>query len=127
MIRRLYEMVRFPPPYDGAILSGRIDGIAYLLGWAATFAHLTLWVFVLLLGLDKPWRTISTVASILATLFLLTIVIFIHRRMGERRKLHRAVIWQWWLGPWDPIGRLVWLPVRLPEAARALVKGVPAD
>jgi hypothetical protein len=127
VIRRLYEMVRFPPPYDGAILSGRIDGIAYLLGWAATFAHLTLWVFVLLLGLDKPWRTISTVASILATLFLLTIVIFIHRRMGERRKLHRAVIWQWWLGPWDPIGRLVWLPVRLPEAARALVKGVPAD
>jgi hypothetical protein len=47
--------------------------------------------------------------------------------MGERRKLHRAVIWQWWLGPWDPIGRLVWLPVRLPEAAWALVKGVPAD
>ena len=127
MIRRLYEMVRFPPPYDGPILSGRIDGIAYLLGWAATFAHLTLWVFVLLLGLDKPWRTISTVASILATLFLLTIVIFIHRRMGERRKLHRAAIWHWWLGPWDRVGRLVWLPVRLPEAARALVKGVPAD
>ena len=126
MIRRLYEMVRFPPPYDGPILSGRIDGIAYLLGWAATFAHLTLWVFVLLLGLDKPWPTISTAASILATLLLLTIVIFIHRRMGERRKLHRSVIWHWWLGPWDPVGRLVWLPVRLPEAGRALMKGVPA-
>ena len=119
-------MVRLPPPYGGPILSGRIDGFAYLLGWIATFAHLTLWVIVLLLGLDKPWRTISTLASILATLLLLTIVILIHRRMGERRKLHRAVVWQWWLGPWDPVGRLVWLPVRLPEAARALVKGVPA-
>ena len=42
VIRRLYEIVRFPPPYDGPILSGRIDGLAYLLGWTATFAHLTL-------------------------------------------------------------------------------------
>jgi hypothetical protein len=127
VIRRLYETVRFPPPYNGPILSGRIDGFAYLLGWTATFAHLTLWVFVLLLGLDKPWRTISTLASILATLLLLTIVILIHQRMGESRTLPRSVVWQWWLGPWDPVGRLVWLPVRLAEAARALVRGVPTD
>jgi hypothetical protein len=113
VIRRLWDWVRWPPPYDGPILSGRIDGFAYLLGWTATFAHLTLWVFVLLLGLD--------------TLLLLTIVIVIHRRVGERHKLPRTVVWQWWLGPWDPVGRLVWLPVRLPEAARALVRGVPGD
>jgi hypothetical protein len=125
VIRRLYEMVRFPPPYEGPILSGRIDGFAYLLGWTATFAHLTLWLFVLLLGLDKPWPTFATLASIVATLLLLTIVILIHRRMGERRKLSRAVVWQWWLGPWDPVGRLVWLPVRLPEATRALLQGGP--
>jgi hypothetical protein len=122
VIRRLYETVRFPPPYDGPILSGRIDGFAYLLGWAATFAHLTLWVFVLVLGLDKPWRMISTLASIVATLLLLTIVIVIHRRTGQTRSLPRSVVWQWWLGPWDPVGRLVWLPVRLPEAVRALVR-----
>ena len=46
---------------------------------------------------------------------------------GEHNKLPRTVVWQWWLGPWDPVGRLVWLPVRLPEAARALVRGVPGD
>jgi hypothetical protein len=84
-------------------------------------------LFVLLLGLDKPWPTFATLASILATLLLLTIVILIHRRMGERRKLSRAVVWQWWLGPWDPVGRLVWLPVRLPEATRALVRGGSAQ
>jgi hypothetical protein len=123
VIRRLYEMVRLPSPYDGPILSGRIDGFAYLLGWVATFAHLTLWVFVLALGLDKPWRTISTLASIVATLLLLTIVILIHRRIGTNRSLPRNVVWQWWLGPWDPVGRLVWLPARLPEAVRALVIG----
>jgi hypothetical protein len=123
VIRRLYEAVRFPPPYDGPILSGRLDGFAYLLGWAATFAHLTLWAVVLVLGLDKPWRTISTLASIVATLLLLTIVIVIHRRTGHGRSLPRSVVWQWWLGPWDPVGRLVWLPVRLPEALRVLVSG----
>lgn len=127
VIHRLYDLIRFPPPYDGPILSGRIDGSAYLLGWTATFAHLILWLLVLLLGLDKPWRTISTLASILATLLLLTIVIVIHRRIGERRTLPRAVVWHWWLGPWDPVGRLVWLPVRLPEAVRALVRGTPAN
>ena len=61
MIRRFWEFVRFPPPYDGPILSGRIDGVAYLLGWAATFAHLLLWVFVLVFDLRSPWKTVSTV------------------------------------------------------------------
>jgi hypothetical protein len=118
-MRRLWEWIKWPPPYEGPILSGRFDGIAYLLGWAATFAHLFLWVVVLVFGLDKPWKWISTGASIIATLLLLTIVLVIHRRMGRGGKLARNVIWQWWLGPWDSVGRLVWLPVRLPEAARA--------
>ena len=116
---RLWRAVRFPPPYQGRILSGRIDGVAYLLGWTATFAHVALWVVVLALGLHRPWETISTAASIIATLLLLTIVIVIHRRMGAHGKLSRDVMWQWWLGPWDPVGRLVWLPVRLGEAADA--------
>ena len=42
-IRRLFEWVRWPPPYDGPILAGRIDGFAYLIGWAITgFAMLML-------------------------------------------------------------------------------------
>ena len=88
MIRRLWNVVRFPPPYQGPILSGRLDGAAYLLGWTATFAHLALWIVVLALGLHRPWQTISTSASIIATLLLLTIVLVIHRRMGRRGKLH---------------------------------------
>jgi hypothetical protein len=119
VIRRLWNAIKFPPPYQGAILSGRFDGVAYLLGWIATFAHLSLWVVVLVLGLGQPWPIISTSVSVIATLFLLTIVLVIHRRMGNRSKLTRAAVWQWWLGPWDSVGRLVWLPVRLPEAARA--------
>ena len=121
-IHRIWKLIRFPPSYEGPILSGRLDGCAYLLGWLATLAHVTLWVVVLVLGLHKPWETVSTLASIIATLFLLTIVIVIHRRMGHSDKLHRSVVWQWWLGPWDPVGvgRLVWLPVRVPEAFHAV-------
>jgi hypothetical protein len=125
-MRRLWEAIKFPPPYQGAILSGRFDGVAYLLGWTATFAHLSLWVIVLAFGLDQPWPIISTAASIAATLLLLAIVLVIHRRMGNRSKLTRAVVWQWWLGPWDSVGRLVWLPVRLPEAARAAAGVTPS-
>jgi hypothetical protein len=121
---RLIEWIRFPPPYEGLILSGRIDGFAYLLGWGATFFHLTLWVFVLLLGLDTPWPIVSTMSSVIATLLFITIVIVIHRRLGEHRRLPLNVVWQWWLGPWDSVGRLVWLPVRLPEALRTVVGGV---
>jgi hypothetical protein len=120
-LRRLWEWIRWPPPYRGPILSGRIDGFAYLLGWIATFAHLALWVLVLALGLHKPWRTVSTIASITATLLLLSLVIVIHRRMGRQSKLPKEIVWQWWLGPWDEVGRLIWLPVRLPEATRALL------
>jgi hypothetical protein len=81
-----------------------MDGAAYLLGWIATFAYITLWVVVLVLGLHQRWETISTFASIIATLFLLTIVVVIHRRMGHGGKLSRSVVWQWWLGPWDSVG-----------------------
>jgi hypothetical protein len=55
-------------------------------------------------------------------------VIAIHRRMGHGGKLTKSVVWQWWLGPWDPVGvgRLVWLPVRIAEAFRAVV-GAPSS
>ena len=119
MIRRLIEIVRFPPAYEGAILSGRIDGFAYLVGWIVTAAHLSLAAGVLVFGLGTPWPTVSTIASLVGTLFLITIVIVIHRRLGEGSRLPREVVWQWWLGPWDSVGRLVWLPVRLPEAVSA--------
>ncbi len=89
----MWNAIRFPPPYQGAILSGRVDGAAYLLGWFATLARITLWVVVLVLGLHSPWKLISTISSTVATLFLVG------------------------------VGRLVWLPVRIPEAARAVVSG----
>ena len=96
------------------------DGIAYVTGWAITIAHLALAAGVLIFGFGSPWPTVSTVSSAIGTLFLITIVIVIHRRIGEHSTLPRAVVWQWWLGPWDPVGRLVWLPVRLPEAFHAI-------
>ncbi len=120
MLRKLWEWIRWPPPYEGPILSGRLDGGAYLLGWIATFTHLALWVVVLVFGLATPWPWISTGASVVGTLVLLTIVLVIHRRIGDHGKLPKDVVWQWWLGPWDAVGRLVWLPVRLPEAVHAL-------
>jgi hypothetical protein len=119
VIRRFIDFIRFPPPYGGPILAGRLDGVVYLVGWIFTFCHLTLGVCVLLLGLAKPWPLVSTLASSFGALLLITVVIVIHRRLGEVRKLPLDMVWQWWLGPWDPVGRLVWLPVRLPEAARA--------
>jgi len=115
--------VKFPPPHVGPGLEGRADGGAYLLAWLVTIVHLTLAVCVFLLGLDRPWPIVSAVASGVGTLILLTLVIVIHRRMGHRGALHRDLIWQWWLGPWDPVGRLIWLPVRLGEAWRSLFAG----
>jgi hypothetical protein len=127
MIRSFIDFIRWPPPYQGPILSGRIDGIAYLLGWIATLAHISLAVCVLVLGLDRPWPIVSAFTSGLATVFLISIVIAIHRRLGVRKALPHEVIWQWWAGPWDSVGRLVWLPVRLPEAWRAAVHGQTID
>jgi hypothetical protein len=120
MFHRLIEFVRFPAAYEGPILTGPFDGIAYVAGWAVTIAHLALAAGVLIFGFGAPWPTVSTVSSAVGTLFLITIVIVIHRRIGEHSALPRAVVWQWWLGPWDPVGRLVWLPVRLPEAFHAI-------
>jgi hypothetical protein len=122
-VRRAIDAVRFPPPYEGPILAGRLDGIAYLVGWSATFAHLTLWVVVLALGLHSPWTTVSTIASAVGTLLFISLVIVVHRRLGAHRRLPLDVVWQWWLGPWDSVGRLIWLPVRLPEALHAAVRG----
>jgi hypothetical protein len=119
-LRRFIEFIRFPPPYPGPILTGRIDGAAYLVGWTAMAAHLTLWVAVAFLGFVTPWPVVSAIASFAATMLFISIVIVIHRRMGEYRRLPKDLVWQWWLGPWDPVGRLVWLPVRLPEAVGAL-------
>jgi hypothetical protein len=121
-LRRAWGLVAFPPPHPGPVLDGRVDAAAYLVAWIVTLAHLALALCVFLLGLDRPWPVVSAVASGLGTIILLTLVIVIHRRMGERRALHRDLVWQWWLGPWDPVGRLIWLPVRLGEAWHTLTR-----
>ena len=56
MIRRLVEFVRFPPPYEGPILSGRLDGIAYVSGWVVTALHLALAAGVLCSASTDPGR-----------------------------------------------------------------------
>jgi len=123
LLRRAWDAVRLPPPHVGPILSGRIDGAAYLMAWVVTFVHLGLAACVFLLGLARPWPVVSALVSGAGTLILLTLVIVIHRRLGHRDTLSKALVWQWWLGPWDPVGRLVWLPVRLGEAWTVLFGG----
>jgi hypothetical protein len=123
LLRRSIEFIRWPKPYEGPILSGRIDGAAYLIGWIATLTHLTLAICVIAFDAGDPWPIVSTIVSSIGTVLLITIVIVIHRRIGETKKLPREVVWQWWAGPWDSVGRLVWLPVRIPEAWRALIRG----
>ena len=91
-LRRAWEWVKFPPPYPGPVLDGRVDGVAYLVAWLATLVHLSLAAFVFLLGLDQPWPIVSAVVSGIGTILLLTLVIVIHRRMGQRRRLYNVVI-----------------------------------
>ena len=48
-------------------------------------------------------------------------VIAIHQRFEVHhggRARHAVTVW--WRGPWDPVGRLIWLPVRLADAWQVL-------
>ena len=90
LLRRAWDVVRLPPPHVGPILSGRIDGAAYLMAWLVTFVHLGLAACVFLLGLARPWPVVSALVSGTGTLILLTLVIVIHRRLGHRDTLSKA-------------------------------------
>lgn len=123
---RFVDVVRWPPPADQAhVFHARSTGAAYLAGWGLTSAHLVLWVLLfvgVLTGLG--WTIAASVIAFGATVIFIVMVIGAHRRAGgSDARLHRQILGAWWRGPWDPVGRQVWMPVRLGAAWRAVRQG----
>ena len=94
----------------------------YLGAWGLTATHLILWLLIAIGLLTSEALVIGvSLLSFAATCLLIGMVIAAHRRLqlyhgGTTR--HLATVW--WRGPWDPVGRLIWLPVRLPAAWHTL-------
>ena len=122
LVRRAYGAVRFPPPVDDPLFSTRAQAASYLGAWGLTVTHLSLWLFIAIGLLTSEAIVIGvSVLSFIATCLFIGMVIAAHHRL---RLYHggttRHMVTVWWRGPWDPVGRLVWLPVRLPAAWHAL-------
>ena len=104
------------------LFRSRATGASYLAGWGLTVTHLVFWS-LLALGVlhGQGWTITASVVAGTATLIFIALIITTHRRAGrESRRLHREVLGAWWMGPWDPIGRQVWLPVRFGAAWRSV-------
>ncbi len=88
---------------------------------------MTLWVLVACSVLGSTKLKVGMgVISFVATCLLVWMVIATHRRIEIRyggTSRHLATVW--WRGAWDPVGRQVWLPVRLPAAWRTARAGTP--
>jgi hypothetical protein len=115
--------VRFPPPVDAELFTTRGHGAAYLGAWTLTATHLVLWLLVAIGVLTGLAITIGlSVLSFLATCLLVGMVIVVQRRLELHRgaSTRRQVLSAWWRGPWDPVGRQIWLPVRFGAAWRAV-------
>jgi hypothetical protein len=122
LVRRAYDAVRFPAPIDDPLFSTRAQAASYLGAWGLTVTHLILWLLIAIGLLTSEALVIGvSVLSFIATCLFIGMVIAAHRRL---RLYHggttRHMVTVWWRGPWDPVGRLVWLPVRLPAAWHAL-------
>ena len=121
-IRGVHMAVRFPPPVDDPLFSSRAQGASYLGAWGLTATHLILWLLIAIGLLTSEALVIGvSLLSFAATCLFIGMVIAAHRRLElyhGRTTRHMATVW--WRGPWDPVGRLVWLPVRLPAAWHAL-------
>ena len=118
LVRRVYTVVRFPPPVDDPLFSSRAQAASYLGAWGLTATHLVLWLLIAIGLLTSEALVIGvSLLSFAATCLLIGMVIAAHRRLqlyhGSTTR-HLATVW--WRGPWDPVGRLIWLPVRLPAA-----------
>ncbi len=122
LVCRVYRVIRFPPPVDEPLFSSRAQGVSYLGAWGLTATHLILWLLIAIGLLTSEALVIGvSLLSFTATCLLIAMVIAAHRRLElyhGRTTRHVATVW--WRGPWDPVGRLVWLPVRLPAAWHAL-------
>ena len=124
---RLWELIRWPEPTDAALFLNRRQAAAYLSAWGLIAAHIVLWVLVffgVLVG--QAWTFGTSLTSAIATALLIWMVVRAHRRLRMHRGgTTRQIAAAWWRGPWDPVGRLVWLPVRLPTAWRTLWTRAP--
>jgi hypothetical protein len=122
LARRAYRAVRFPPPVNDPLFSTSAQAASYLGAWGLTVTHLILWLLIAIGLLTSEALVIGvSVLSFIATCLFIGMVIAAHRRLRlYRGGTTRHVATVWWRGPWDPVGRLVWLPVRLPAAWHAL-------
>ena len=122
VVRRVYGAMRFPPPVDDQLFGNRAQAASYLGAWGLTVTHLILWLLIAIGLLTSEALVIGvSLLSFTATCLFIWMVIAAHRRLqlyhGSTTR-HAATVW--WRGPWDPVGRLIWLPVRLPTAWHAL-------
>lgn len=119
---RVFGGMRLPPPVDEPLFSTWGQAALYLAAWGLTATHLILWLLIAIGLLTSEVLVIGvSLLSFAATCLFIGIVIAAHRRFqlyhgGTTRHLARV----WWRGPWDPVGRLIWLPVRLPAAWHAV-------
>ena len=128
--RQVHGVVRLPPPVDDPLISSRGQAATYLGAWGLTATHLILWLLIAIGLLTSEALVIGvSLLSFAATCLLIGMVIAAHRRLqlyhgGTTR--HLATVW--WRGPWDPVGRLIWLPVRLPAEWHPLAteSGLPS-
>ena len=124
-VRRTWDSVRWPPPHEGQLFTRRGQAAGYLGAWGLTSAHIVIWVLIavgVLHGLG--FKVGNSVLSFVATCLLVWVVIATHRRLQiDHGGRTRHVLAAWWMGPWDAVGRVVWLPVRLPTAARTVLRG----
>lgn len=121
-VRRVHMAVRFPPPVDDPLFSTRGQAASYLGAWGLTATHLILWLLIAIGLLTSEALVIGvSLLSFAATCLLIGMVIAAHRRLqlyhGSTTR-HLATVW--WRGPWDSVGRLIWLPVRLSAAWHTL-------
>ena len=86
-----------------------------------------LWVLIFFGALvGAAWTFGTALTSAIATALLIWMVVRAHRRLRMHRGgTTRQIAAAWWRGPWDPVGRVVWLPVRLPTAWRTLWTRAP--
>jgi hypothetical protein len=86
--------------------------------------HLTLWLLIAIGVVTSTVLVIgNSVLSFAATALLAWMVVVMHRRLGHRGSVRRLFATVVWKGPYDPVGRLVYLPVRIPESWQALRRG----
>ena len=116
--RQVWEWVRWPEPTDAPLFHNRKQAAAYLGAWGLTVTHVVLWVLLFFGVIAGQVVTIGvSLTSAVATALLIWMVVSAHRRLKMHRGgTTRQIAAAWWRGPWDPVGRLVWLPVRLPAA-----------